>query len=57
MPPYKKWHLFCKALFSINYDFCRFACAMAAIAQASGAPLYRPLAQFFRISSIDIFPD
>jgi hypothetical protein len=56
MPPYKKGYLFCKAYFSFNYDFCRFACSIAAIAQASGAPLYRPLAQFFRISSRDMLP-
>jgi len=56
MPPYKKSYLFCKAFFSFNYAFCRFACSIAASAQASGAPLYRPLAQFLRISSSDMLP-
>jgi hypothetical protein len=46
----------CKALFSIKYHFCRFACAIASSAQASGAPAYLPLAQCFRMSSIDSFP-
>ena len=43
-------------LLNVNYDFCRFAYSIAAIAQASGAPLYLPLAQCLRISSIDMRP-
>jgi len=56
MPSHNLGRFICKAHYAINYDFCRFACAMAAIAQASGAPLYRPLAQFLRISSNDMLP-
>jgi hypothetical protein len=48
--------LYAPFLLYANYDFCRFACSIAAIAQASGAPLYLPLAQCFRISSIDMRP-
>jgi hypothetical protein len=51
MPCYTKCRLFCKAFFSFNYDFCRFACSMAAIAQASGAPWYTPSFHRFRISA------
>jgi hypothetical protein len=56
MHPHNLGNFICKAHYSIKYHFCRFACAMASSAQASGAPAYLPLAQCFRMSSIDSFP-